>query len=129
MDTPSTATTRQTIATWLIERLPETVTVIDYPTMPDDPADHITGMVIILRDTIEPAPLPGHYEETHQLWVLDPHVDRETSELMLDRTTDAVLAVIDSADSLLHFESAARDTWADKYPAYRVAVTVTSTTN
>lgn len=128
MDNPTTQTTRAQLAAYLDAATADTVTVIPHPTVPDDPDDRITAVVIIIRDRIDPATVPGHYIETHQVWVLDPHVDREISENALDSTTDDVLgALADPAAPWVRFESAERDTFADKYPAYRLTVTIAST--
>lgn len=129
MDTPKTTTTRAQLAEWLRARLGTDVTVLDYPTMPDDPEDRITAVLLVVRQRIEPGPTLGTYLETHQLWILDPHVDREISENSLDATLDRVLRAIDHAEAQwLLFVDAERDTFADEYPAYRITVTLPSKT-
>ncbi len=129
MSNPTPATTRQQLGEWFTTQLGDGVTVIDHPTMPDDPEDRITAILLIVRQTIEPAPVLGSYLETHQVWVLDPHVERAMSEEQLDRSLDQVLRAISAPEvSWLGFVKAERDTFADEYPAYVVTVTITSTT-
>lgn len=118
-------TTRTQIADWLTAKLPNSIIVIPHPTMPDDPADNVTGLVIVVRKSIAPGPNLGRYIETHELWVLDPHTDRALSEDMLDQSLDAVLDAINDPDEhWMNFESAERDTFADEYPAYRITINI-----
>lgn len=128
MEQPKLTTSRTQLAEWLREKLPASFTVVDHPTMPDDPADNISAIVLIVRRTVDPGPVAGVFIETHELWVLDPHIDREISETQLDASLDQVLlAINDEADEWLVFVKAERDTFADEYPAYQVTVTLPST--
>lgn len=127
MDNPETVTTRAQLADWLRGQLGADVTVLDHPTMPDDPEDRITAVLLVIRQRVEPGPVFGTYLETHQVWVLDPHVDREVSENSLDSSLDRVLRAINAPEvPWLLFVDAERDTFADVYPAYRITVTLPS---
>lgn len=87
--------------------------------------DAVTGpTLVVFREKVEPSTAAlGVRLSTLAVWVLDPRQDPRAGEDLLDASLDAVLAVLDS-DPALAWSDAERGTYADKWPAYRVTITL-----
>lgn len=124
-ENPVAPSTRRQLAAKLAEELGDTFTIVDHPDVVDDPADRIEGVIVGIRERIAPGPVRGSLQETHQLWLLDPLTDRAASEDALDLNLNRVLAVLEDAE-WCSFTEAARDTFDQTYPAYRITLEIVS---
>jgi len=87
--------------------------------------DAVTAPTVVLyREKVEPSPAAlGKRLSTLAVWVLDPRQDPRAAEDPLDASLDDVLAALDS-DASLAWAEAERGTYADKWPAYRITLTI-----
>lgn len=80
--------------------------------------------IILYREKVEPSTAAlGMRLSTLAVWVLDPRQDPRAAEDPLDASLDDVLAALDS-DTSLAWSEAVRGTYADKWPAYQITVSL-----
>lgn len=124
-ENPDAPNTRRQLGEWLGTALGDTFTIVDHPDKIDDPADRIEALIVIVRQRVIPGPVAGSFQETHQVWLLDPITDRALSEDNLDLNLNRVLAALDPVEWLA-FTEADRDTFDETYPAYRISLDIVS---
>lgn len=79
-------------------------------------------VVFVSRTSGQPAPLVGHRDDGLTVWVLSPLLDPVEAEVDLDAHLDEVLAALDAHD-YLHWDTYAREVYAEAFHAYRVTLT------
>lgn len=94
--------------------------VIAYPA----DLDGVRGpTAVVYRESVKPGSPLGFVTSTLSVWVLVPQQDPRDAEDPLDDSLTAVLEVLDG-DTTLSWSEAERGVYADKWPAYRITVTI-----
>ena len=80
--------------------------------------------VVVYREEVRPSPVAlGYLVSTVAVWVLVPQQDPRAAEDPLDDALSAILQVLDD-DTSLTWTEAQRGTYADRWPSYKVTVTI-----
>lgn len=116
---------RKQLADALQPALGKAVKVVDAPREIEEIEARVKAVVQLVRTKIKPSPAnpQGDYEESFEIWVIEPKLDPNTSEDALDDSLDKVLLALDSLN-WIDYDEAIRDTHPSDRHAYRITATL-----